>query len=293
MTVKPSITQAMIDAYDEYTHTTLDRRSLLKKLTVLAGSAAAATAVLSVLQNNYALAQAIDPADPRIVTETVTYPGGSGDVSGYLARPAEGTRPFPAVVVIHENRGLNPHIQDVARQFAAEGFLAFAPDLLSSLGGTPADSEAAAQLFGQVDREAIPADANAAVAFLDAHELSNGKVAIMGFCFGGGVANAVAVANPDLDAAVIYYGDQPDLTQVANIQARMMFHYGELDERINAGRAAYEEALTAAGVDFQSFTYAGANHAFNNNTNEARYNAEAAALAWSRTIEFLKEVLSA
>lgn len=293
MTGKPTITQAMIDAYDEYTHITLNRRSLLRKLTVLAGSTAAAMAILSILQNNYALAQIVDPADPRIVTETITFPGSTGEVSGYLARPAEGTGPFPAVVVIHENRGLNPHIEDVARQFAAEGFLALAPDLLSSLGGTPADAEAAAALFGQINRDAVPADANAAVTFIGGHELSNGKVAIMGFCFGGGVANAVAVANPDLDAAVIYYGDQPDLSLVPNIKARMLFHYGELDERINAGKADYEAALDAAGIDYESFTYEGANHAFNNNTNEARYNAEAAALAWGRTVEFLKEALAA
>jgi carboxymethylenebutenolidase len=196
------------------------------------------------------------------------------------------------VVVIHENRGLNPHIKDVVRRFAVEGFLALGPDLLSRQGGTPASDEAAAQMFGSLDRTAVVSDAVAAIAYLRSHPTSNGKVGAIGFCFGGGIVNQMAVNSPDLAAAVAYYGSQPSAEDAAKIRARLMLHYGGLDERTNAGIPAYEAALKAAGVDYQLFMYEGANHAFNNDTSQARYNKQAAELAWSRTIAFLKETLS-
>jgi carboxymethylenebutenolidase len=214
-------------------------------------------------------------------------------MSGYLAMPADASGPLPAVMVVHENRGLNPHIKDVVRRMALEGFLALGPDFLAPQGGTPEDEDQARAMFDSLDRGLVVENAVATVDFLKSHENSNGNVGAVGFCFGGGVVNQTAVhAGADLAAGVAYYGSQPDAADVPNIEARMMLHYGGLDERINAGIAAYEEALKAAGVEYQLFIYDGANHAFNNDTSEARYNKEAADLAWSRTVEFLRETLA-
>jgi carboxymethylenebutenolidase len=291
MNERPKITQDMIRLYDEYTHLTLDRRGFMAKLAKLSGSAAAAAAIVPMLASNYAKAQIVAPDDPRLTIEDVTFPGPAGDIKGYLAIPADASGPLPAVLVIHENRGLNPHIKDVTRRMALEGFVALGVDLLSREGGTPPSDEEAAALFQSIDRQGLVQDSVAAVAYLQDHPAANGNVGAVGFCFGGGMVNQLAVASPDLDAGVAYYGSQAPSDQVDQIQARLMLHYAGLDERVNAGIAEYEEALQAAGVDYQVFMYEGAQHAFNNDTSEARYNKEAADLAWSRTVDFFKETL--
>jgi carboxymethylenebutenolidase len=214
-------------------------------------------------------------------------------MAGYLVTTADATGPLPAIVVIHENRGLNPHIKDVARRFALEGFLALAPDFLTPAGGTPEDEDKARDMIGALDRAQTIENAVATVAFLKTHPMSNGKVGVVGFCWGGGMANQTAVhAGADLAAAVPYYGQVPEPNEVGEIKAKMLLQYAGLDDRINAGIPSYEEALKAAGVSYQVYVYEGANHAFNNDTSEARYNKEAADLAWSRTVAFLKETLS-
>ncbi len=288
----PKITQEMIDLYDEYTHITLDRRGFMEKLGKLAGSGAAAAAIAPLIASNYARAAIVADNDPRLTTSDITYPGPAVPVKAYLAMPATRTGKLPAVVVIHENRGLNPHIKDVARRVALEGFVALAPDLLSRQGGTPATDEEAAPMFRGINQADLVQDAVAAVPFLETHADSTGKVGAVGFCFGGGIVNQMAVHSPDLLAAVAYYGQQPSAEDTAKIKARMMLHYAGLDERTNAGIPAFEDALKAAGVNYQVFVYEGANHAFNNDTSEARYNKAAADLAWSRTIAFLKETLA-
>ncbi len=293
MTQAPKITQEMIDLYDEYTHLTLDRRGFMAKLTGLAGSAAAAAAIVPLIASNYARAAVVAPDDPRLAVSDVTYAGGAGKVKGYLAMPADRDDELPAVVVVHENRGLNPHIKDVTRRLAVEGFVALAVDLLSRLGGTPASEEEAAKMFQNIDRSGLVVDAVAAVPYLAGREETNGAVGAVGFCFGGGIVNQMAVNSPDLRAAVAYYGAQPRAEDVARIRAKLMLHYAGLDQRIDAGIPAYVAALKAAGVDYQLFMYEGVNHAFNNDTSAARYNKAAADLAWARTVAFFKETLVA
>ncbi len=287
----PKITREMIRAYDEYTHLTLDRRSFMARLTGLAGSGAAAAAIVPMLASNYAKAQIVAPDDPRLSIAEITYPGPAGAVKGYRAMPSSITNRLPAVIVVHENRGLNPHIKDVTRRMALEGFVALGIDLLSREGGTPETDEAAAALFQGLDRSVLVADAVAGIGYLQSLPETNGKVGAVGFCFGGGIVNQMAVASPDLAAGVAYYGAQPALEDVPRIRARILLHYAGLDERINAGIAAYAAALEAAGVDHELHLYEGVNHAFNNDTSEARYDEDAAALAWSRTVDFLKEAL--
>jgi carboxymethylenebutenolidase len=284
----------MIRIYDDYTHLTLDRRDFMQKLKRLTGSAAAAAAIVPLLEANKAKAAMVAEDDARLTTETITWPGAEGvTMSGYLALPADASGPLPAVMIVHENRGLNPHIKDVVRRMALEGFLALGPDFLSPQGGTPEDEEQARAMFDGLDRAQVVENAVATVRFLKNHEQSNGNVGAVGFCFGGGIVNQTAVhAGADLTAGVAYYGSQPEANDVPQIEARMMLHYAGLDERINAGIPAYEEALKAAGVDYQLFMYDDANHAFNNDTSEARYNKEAADLAWSRSVAFLKEALA-
>jgi carboxymethylenebutenolidase len=290
--MSPKITQEMIRAYDEYTHLTLDRRRFMEKLTRLAGSGAAAAAIAPMLMSNYANAQVVATDDPRLKVEEVTYPGPAGDVKGYLVMPADPPGKLPAVVVVHENRGLNPHIKDVTRRLALEGFVALGIDLLSRNGGTPATDEQAAEMFQGIDRTALVPDAVAAIAYLQGLPSTNGNVGAIGFCFGGGIVNQMAVASPELLAGVAYYGGQPSGEDVPKITAKLLLHYAGLDERVNAGIAAYEAALKAAGVDYTIYVYEGVNHAFNNDTSEARYDKDAATLAWSRTVDFLKEALN-
>jgi carboxymethylenebutenolidase len=285
--------QEIIDLYDEYTHERLDRRIFMDRLARMAGGTAAAAALLPVLQANYAKAAMVPPDDPRLRTERVTFEGASGEVQGYLAVPADADGALPGVVVIHENRGLNPHIEDVARRVALEGFVALAPDFLSPQGGTPANEDQARELIGQLDPQQATENALAAVDFLENHEATTDKVGVVGFCWGGALANQVAVNSANVDALVAFYGRQPASSEVGKIEAPLLLHYAGLDDRINAGIPEYEQALKDAEVDYTIHMYEGANHAFHNDTSEARYDPEAAELAWSRTIEFFKQHLSA
>lgn len=287
----PKITQEMIRLYDEYTHLTLDRRDFMAKLTKLAGSGAAAAAIVPLIAADQAQAALVEPEDPRIKAELITVPGATGEMKAYLALPAKAEGKLPAVIVIHENRGLNAHIEDIARRLATAGFAALAVDFLSPLGGTPADEDKAREMFGKLDKAETVANAAAAVAFLEKDPRMNGKVGAVGFCWGGGLVNQLAVHSPDLDAGVAYYGAQPAAPDVAKIKAKLMLHYGGLDERINAGIPAFEKALKAAGVDYQVFIYEGANHAFNNDTSAQRYDKAVADLAWARTTDFLRQNL--
>jgi carboxymethylenebutenolidase len=281
----------IIELYDQYAQGSLDRREFLQKLAYLAGGTAAALALLSILENrNAAAAEIIAQDDPRLETQHISYPGATGEVRAYLARP-KGEGKLPGVVVIHENRGLNAHIEDVNRRVALEGFLAMAPDALSPVGGTPQDPDRARSLMGKLDGESTIKNYVAAVKYLKTHSMSTGRVGVVGFCWGGGMANQVAVNAPDLVAAVPYYGLQAAAEDVPRIKAALLLHYAGLDERINEGIPAFEAALKAAAVNYQIYIYAGAKHAFNNDTSAERYNKEAADLAWQRTISFLKQKL--
>jgi carboxymethylenebutenolidase len=284
------MTPEIIALHDDFARGRLGRREFFAKLTRIAGGTAAASALLPLLENNYALAQVVAKDDPRLIAESITYPVETGGMKAYLAR-TKGDGKRPAVVVIHENRGLNPHIEDVARRVALEGYLAIAPDALSPLGGTPADPDAAAPLFQKLDRAANIKNFVAAVAYLKTHPLSTGKVGCMGFCWGGGVTNQVAVNSPDLAAGVPFYGLQPAGEDVPKIKAALLLHYAGQDDRINSGIPAYEDALKKAGIDYKLYMYEGAGHAFFNDTSAARYNKEAAALAWQRTLAFFKDKL--
>ncbi|MDX8467562.1 dienelactone hydrolase family protein [Mesorhizobium sp. VK23B] len=289
---QPIITQAMIDAFDEYTHLTLDRRRFMEQLTRLAGSGAAAAAIAPMLAANSAKAAIVAEDDPRVKGEDITYPGSSGEMKAYLVKPADQSSKAGTVIVIHENRGLNPHIRDVARRVALEGFVALAPDFLSPLGGTPADEDKARDMFAELDAAQVAADGVAAVAYLKGLKDGNGKVGAVGFCWGGGTVNALAVNAPDLNAGVAYYGMQPKAEDVPKIKAALLLHYAGLDERIDAGIDAYKKALDAAHVEYTVYVYDGVNHAFNNDTSAARYDKKAADLAWGRTIAFLKQKLA-
>ncbi|MDB5650598.1 MAG: carboxymethylenebutenolidase [Hyphomicrobiales bacterium] len=283
--------QRIIDLYDEYTHRPLDRRLFLERMIALAGSAAAADAMLSVLEPNYALAAVVEPADPRIGTTTIDVP--SARIKGYLAFPKEKGPEVAGdlVIVIHENRGLNPHIQDIARRLAVEGFHAFAPDFLTVQGGTPQDDDKARDMFAKIDMaEVIGSAAEIVNSFKEKNAQT--KVGAIGFCWGGGVVNSLATASLGLDAGVVYYGVAPKIADVPQIKASMMMHHASLDTRVNATLPPYEAAMKEAKVKYQVFMYEGANHAFNNDTSPERYNEAAAKLAWSRSIAFLKEKLA-
>lgn len=289
---RPLIGQDVISLYDEYTHAPLPRRVFLKRLSAITGSAAAASAVLPFLENNYALAAIVPPGDARLTTRNLVFSSSLGEVNAYLALPAGASGRLPSVIVIHENRGLNPHIEDVTRRLALAGFLALAPDYLSPQGGTPADEDKARDMFAKVDAPTIANISRAALAFLKGHERSTGKVGVVGFCWGGGAVNQLAVEAPDLNAGVAFYGMQPKAEEVSRIKAPLLLHYAALDERINAGIPAYEAALKAAGKDYAIHLYPGVNHAFNNDTNSARYDEAAAKLAWQRTLDFLTKSLA-
>lgn len=263
------------------------RRNFLAKTTALAG--------VSILFSSFPanlFAEITKADDSKLIIETIKYNGASGPMIAYLARP-KGKKKHPAVIVIHENRGLQPHIKDVARRMALEGFVALAPDALSPLGGTPEKPEEAGPLFQKLDYEKTKQDFSAAVAYLKTNPQTNGKVGCTGFCWGGAMTNHVAVNSPELDAAVPYYGGQPKAEDVPKIKAPMLLHYAGNDERINKGIPDFEAALKAAKIEYQLYMYEGAQHAFNNDSNPERYNKEAADLAWGRTIEFFKEKLKA
>ena len=282
--------QTIIDLYEKYTHDLLDRREFLKKQGILLGSAAAANALLPLLETNYARAEVVSKDDPRLKTGYINYPGATGEVRAYFARP-KGDAKLPGVIVAHENIGLLPHIEDVTRRVALEGFLAIGPDALSPVGGTPKDSNEAKKLLGKLDSQSTVNDYIAAVKYLQYHPESTGKVGIIGFCWGGGVANQVAVKTPDLTAAVPFYGSQPAPEDVPKIKASLLLHYGSLDKRINEGIPAFEDALKQASIDYRMYMYEGAKHAFFNDDKADRYHKEAAQLAWKRTVAFLTEKL--
>ena len=293
MTDTPRITQEMVELYDAYTHVTLDRRGLMGGLARLAGGTAAALAVLPLIEASAAKAAIVADDDARVVTETVEWPGAGGALMrGYLVRPAGRPKRRAAVIVVHENRGLTPHIRDVARRAALAGFTALAPDFLSSSGETPADEDAARTAIGKLDRPTAVANAVATVEFLRRHKLSSGKVGAVGFCWGGGMVNQLAVsAGKDLRAAVPFYGPVPEATDVPNIKAAVLAHFAGLDTRINAGVPAYETALKAAGTHYEIQMYEGVNHAFHNDGSTARYDKAAAELAWGRTIAWFNTYL--
>ena len=281
-----------IALYDEYTHGTMPRREFLARLARIAGGTAAATLVLPVLENHYAAAATVPADDPALVIgrERIDAPGGA--VEAYVACPKAVPAKRPAVVVIHENRGLNAHIEDVARRFARAGFLAIAPDALTGKGGSPANEDEARRLIGELDREQALAMYVAAVKFADAHPHSTGKVGCVGFCWGGGMAGRLAANCEELDAAVVFYGMPPAAEETASVRVPLLLHYAGLDSRINAAVPAFEKELKAAGAKYQLYMYDGVEHAFHNDTNAARYDAEAAALAWKRTVDFLNAGLA-
>jgi carboxymethylenebutenolidase len=277
--------------YADYKQGKTNRRDFVRKLAIVVGSSAAATTILPILDENSLGASPSYQQDDDLMTEFIKYPGETGEMKAFLARPRAGKK-FPAVLIIHENRGLQPHIQDVTRRMAKEGFLALAPDALTPLGGTPENDQAkAVSMIGQLDNDKTIKNFVAAVKYLKTHPLSTGKVGCTGFCWGGGMTNQVAVNSSDLDAAVPYYGKQPTAEQVAKIKAPIMAHYAGEDSFINPGIPAFEEALKKEKKEYQIFIYEGAQHAFNNDSNPERYNEKAAKLAWSRTIAFFKDKL--
>ena len=283
----------LLELYDFYAHGKISKREFLEKAGRFTLGGLTATAVLAMMKPNYALAEQVSFTDPDIVADYVTYPSpdGHGEVRGYLVRPAKAEGKVPAVVVVHENRGLNPYIEDVARRVAKAGFVALAPDGLTSLGGYPGNDDAGRELQSKVDPVKLMNDFFAAIDWMKTHEASTGRVGITGFCYGGGVANAAAVAFPDLGGAVPFYGRQPEAADVAKIKAPLLIHYAALDERVNAGWPDYEAALKAAGTQYEAYIYEGVNHGFHNDSTP-RYDEAAADLAWGRTIAFFKANLA-
>lgn len=282
--------QKIINLYDEYTHKPLSRKLFMNRLIKLTGSAAMAVSALSVLEVGYANAETVSEQDDDLILEDVSYPGDDCTMKAYLARP-KGSGEFGSVVVIHENRGLNPHIKDIARRIAKAGFIALAPDALSPFGGTPDNSDDARGMFSKIDASKNLNNFLNAFVYLKSRKESNGKTGCVGFCWGGRMTNLLAVNLATLHAAVAYYGGQPDTADVPKIKAKLMLHYAGMDERVNAGIPAYEAALKAAGTDYQLFIYDRVQHAFNNDTGGERYNADAAKLAWGRTLELFNKTL--
>ena len=285
--------QPVLDLYDDYVHGRISRRDFAQRAATLVAAGVTAEALLASLSPNYAWAQQVAKDDPRIHAETVSYesPKGGGTIRGLLAHPAKADEKFPAVLVIHENRGLNPYIEDVARRLAVDGFLALAPVALSPLGGYPGNDDEGRAMQARRDNDEMTEDFIAGAQTLKSLDLSSGKVGAVGFCFGGGMVNELAVRIPEvITAAVPFYGRQPATADVPKIKATMLIHYAELDQRINEGWPAFEEALKAAGTKYEAFTYPGVNHGFHNDTTP-RYDEEAAKLAWERTIEFFKKEL--
>lgn len=285
--------QELLDLYDDYAHGRIDRRDFMRNASKFAVAGLTAEALLASLSPNYAWAQQVAKDDKRIRTEYVEYasPKGAGTMRGYLTQPAKHDGKLPAVLVIHENRGLNPYIEDVTRRLAVAGFLAFGPDALTPLGGYPGNDDEGRALQRRRDSEKMTQDFIAAAEFLRTHDRCSGKVGVVGFCFGGGMANTLAVRIPDtILAAVPFYGRQPAAADVPKIKASLLLHFGELDRRVNAGWPGYERALKAADVKYAAYTYQGTNHGFHNDTTP-RYDKTAAELAWKRTIKFFHKNL--
>lgn len=277
----------ILEIFDGYVHGKMSKRDFIERAGKFAAAGVTGAAILAQLQPNYALAQQVAPDDPAIETMVAEYdsPEGNGRIKGLMAKPAGATGKLPAVLVVHENRGLNPYIEDVVRRVAKAGYLAFGPDGLTPLGGYPGNDDQGREMQSELDPAKLMADFFAAFEYLRGHEGSTGKVGAVGFCYGGGVCNALAVAYPDLAASVPFYGRQPAVEDVPKIEAPLLIHYAGLDERINAGWPDYEAALKANGKTYTAYIYEGVNHGFHNDTTP-RYDAAAAELAWSRTLEF-------
>jgi len=286
---KPEVLQL----FDKFVHGDISRREFLDRAAAYAVAGVGAAALLESLTPDFVAGQIVAEDDPRLATSFVEYdsPQGGGRMRGYLARPTSAAARLPGVLVIHENRGLNPHIEDIARRLALEGYLAFAPDALTPLGGYPGSEDAARELFGRLNRDTLVNDFVAALEYLRGHADCTGSVGAVGFCFGGGMVNQLAARLPELDAGVAFYGSQVPADQVPRIEAPLLLHYAGIDERINAGWPAYEAALRENGVEYEAYVYEGANHGFNNDTTP-RFDADAAERAWRRTLDFFKAHLS-
>jgi carboxymethylenebutenolidase len=286
-----------IEAYNEFIHGEIDRRAFMSRVNKVAVSTVAAAAIVDQLMPNYAAAQQVSPTDARLKTEyaTVQSPNGNGSIKGYLARPSKaGNNKLPSILVVHENRGLNPHIEDVARRLALADFMAFAPDGLTSVGGYPGDDEKGGALFGKVDRMKMAEDLYAAAVWLKSRPDSTGRLGVTGFCFGGGIANSLAVRmGADLAAAVPFYGGAPPVEDVPKIKAAVLVHHGGEDKRLVDGWPAYDQAMTAAKVVHEGHIYPGAVHGFNNDATPQRYNKAAADEAWKRTIDWFNKYVRA
>ena len=287
---KKEIKRNAVELYNEYIHGALPRRAFLRKLAGVAGGAAAASALLPMLEPNYAYGQQVAGDDPRLQTGYIEYPGSDGMVRAYSARPADQNGPLPGILVIHENRGLNAHIEDVARRLAVAGFIAFAPDALTPLGGYPGNDDDGRELQRQRDKDEMVEDFVAAVEFVRQHPDCTGKVGAVGFCFGGEVSLKLAIQLPDLAAAVAFYGVHPAASEAGAIRAPLMLHHAGLDERVNASWPNFEKALQSAGRDFVNYEYDDVNHGFHNDTTP-RYDKQAAELAWQRTLDFFARQL--
>ena len=286
--------QELLILFDAYVHGTLDRRGFLERAQKFATAGMTATALLAALSPNFALGQQIAKDDKRIKTEMLSYPSsaGTGTVKGYLAKPANATGKLPGVLVIHENRGLNPHIEDITRRLALDNFIAFAPDALTPLGGYPGDEDKARELFAKLDQRKCTEDFVACVTYLKGRDDCSGKLGVVGFCYGGGMTHTLTTRLPELNAAVPFYGNQPPVEDAAKVKTPLLLHFAAVDERINASWPAYEAALKAAGVSFTAYQYPGTQHGFNNDTTP-RYDATAAKLAWERTLAFFNRQLRA
>ena len=285
------LNQEIIQLFDEYTHKPLTREVFLSRLTKLIGSTAALSMILPALEGSYAASAQVAEDDSNLLISTAEFPSPNGIIKGYLAQPKQAKKRMGAVLVIHENRGLTPHIKDVTRRIAKEGFIALGIDGLSQFGGTPINEDEGRTLIGKLDAKQNMENMLSGLSYLRTLKNSNQKTACIGFCWGGGVVNDLAAADPALTLGVPYYGRQIDAALVPKIKAKLMLHYAGLDERINAGIPAYENALKSNQIDYQLFIYEGAQHAFNNDSSPARYQKEPADLAWNRTINFFKKHL--
>jgi carboxymethylenebutenolidase len=294
---KLQIPAEAVEAYTQYIHGEIDRRAFMSRVNKVAVSTVAAAAIVDQLMPNYAAAQQVPPTDARLKTEyaTVPSPNGNGSIKGYLARPASaGTNKLPSILVVHENRGLNPHIEDIARRLALANFMAFAPDGLTSVGGYPGDDEQGGALFAKVDRMKMAEDLYAAAVWLKGRPDSTGRLGVTGFCFGGGIANSLAVRmGADLAAAVPFYGGAPPTADVPKIKAAVLVHHGSEDQKLVALWPAYDEAMKAAGITHEGHIYPGAVHGFNNDATPQRYNKAAADEAWKRTIDWFNKYVRA
>lgn len=290
---KEDISQEVFDLYDDYAHNRIDRRKFINKLSAYAVGGITVASLLSFIMPKYQQTLQVQPDDPRLVSEYITYksPKGGGEIRGLLSRPVDAEGKLPGIVVVHENRGLNPHIEDVGRRAALAGFVSLAPDALTPLGGYPGNDDDGRELQRQRDRDEMLEDFIAAYEYLKSSPACTGKIGVVGFCFGGGISNMMAVRVPDLGAAVPFYGGQPPLESVPDIKAPLLLHYAGLDTRVNEGWPAYEEALKKYNKEYTAYIYPDVNHGFHNDSTP-RYDKAAAELAWKRTIDFFKEKLS-